>query len=801
MYTKRSKYGLEEGKIYRVETDKELNILQVSQNEFLGYKDIIGKNFVDLIQKRQVNEFITKIEELKKGKNFVFIPKLRVISADKKIEYVDTVILNYNERICIYLINVTDSYEKEKILKEILELAPVGIFLHIKFKPIFTNPKVLEITEMSEEELKDFDIQKLKNLIYPPDWKKIEKYLEKRLKGIRETADYIVRIKTPKGKIKWVHVVSDTVFVKGIPAALGIIQDVTKSISLERAYKLLSSINRTIINTTSVYLLFKRLLEILVDTGDFKLAIIEKFSPTRETIPIMYEADKEIAHKINIEKLSNKNSIQQEFSKIMDVYFAVSIPIIVNGKPEFVLSLYSDTPQFMSLKESEIFTEIAGDISLAISYIRKEHDLFRKEYFDNLTGIGNRRLLFRKLDELISEKTPFYLILIDIYNFKHINEVYGEETADLILKQFVDNIRKNITLHLIFRSGSDEIAVIYTGKNIINFINKLKNVIQTPLQVRNEVLHIDFNMAVVEYPKDARYRMELLLKAERTLEIAKKEGKNTIRFFNKEEYIKTRNFLSMEEIIENALRKDLFFVKLHPIVSFKTGEVVAAETLIRLQDENGNYISPSDFIPVAEQTGQIVLIDDLVLKKVNEIITQWKKENLKPVKISVNVTPSNIKNLVELFYNKNSYHKIQFSKEEIENLRNCVIFELTEREFAEIAENKKEIETLRKLGFEIAIDDFGTGYSNLNYLAETDIDFLKIDIYFVRNMLMNEKLFKLVKSIINIAKIFDIKTIAEGVEKAEEYTALKELGCDCYQGYHFCKPLPPEEFKKYLKKA
>ncbi len=785
-----------------IETDKDLNILEMSQKNFLGYKNIKGENFINFIQKRQIEEFKAKIEELKKGKKFIFFPKLRLVTADKKIEYFDAVIINHEKVFCIYLINVTDSYEKEKVFKKILEVVPIGIFLHIRLKPVFINSKMAEILEIPQEELENFNVEKLKSIVYPKDWPIIENYLEKRLKGVKETADYIVRIKTPKGKIKWIHVVSDTIFVKGMPAALGAVEDVTKNISLENAYRLLSSINRAIISTTSVHTLFRRLVEIFVDIGKFKLAVIEKFSPVRESIPIMYEADEEIADKIDIEKLSDKNFIQNELPKILDLYFAVSIPIVIKGKAEFALSLYSDMPQFMSFRESEVFSEIAGDISLAISYIRKEHDLFRKEYFDGLTGIGNRKLLFKKLDELISEDYPFYLILIDIYNFKHINEVYGEETADFILKEFVDNIRRNITTHFVFRSGSDEVAIIYTGKNIVNFLNKLKTVLQTPVQIRNKTIHIDFNMAVVEYPKDAKHRMELILKAERTLEMAKNEGKNTIRFFNKEEYIKTRKFLSMEEIIERALRKDLFFINLHPIVSFETGEVIAAETLIRLKDENGNYISPADFIPVAEQTGQIVLIDDLVIRKVSKIISQWKKENLKPVKISINVTPSNIKNLVETFHHKNlNYNNSGFSPEDIENLKNYVIFELTEREFVEIAENKKEIEILRELGFEIAIDDFGTGYSNLNYLAETDIDFLKIDIYFVRNMLMNEKLFKLVKSIINIAKIFDIKTIAEGVEKAEEYTALKELGCDFYQGYHFCKPLPPEEFKKYLKKV
>ena len=770
-----------------IETDKDLNILEVPQKNFLGYKNIKGGNFVNFIQKRQIEEFKAKIEELKKGKKFIFFPKLRLVTADKKIEYFDAVIINHEKVFCIYLINVTDSYEKEKVFRKILEVAPIGIFLHIRLKPIFANSKVAEILEIPQEELENFNVEKLKAIIYPKDWPVIENYLEKRLKGVKETADYIVRIKTPKGKIKWVHVVSDTIFVKGMPAALGAVEDVTKNISLENAYRLLSSINRAIINTSSVHTLFRRLVEIFVDIGKFKLAVIEKISPIRESIPIMYEADEEIADKINIEKLSDKNFIQNELPEILDLYFAVSIPIVIKGKTEFALSLYSDMPQFMSFRESEIFSEIAGDISLAISYIRKEHDLFKKEYFDGLTGIGNRKLLFKKLDELISENYPFYLILIDIYNFKHINEVYGEETADLILKQFVENLRKNITVHFIFRSGSDEVAIIYTGEDIVNFLNKLKSTIQTPINIKGNLINLDINMAVVEYPKDAKYRMELILKAERTLEMAKKEGRNTIRFFNEEEYKKTRNFLSMEEIIEKAIKEDLFFINLQPIVSFATGEVVAAETLIRLKDENGNYISPADFIPVAEQTGQIVLIDDLIIKKVSKILSQWKKESLKPVKVSINVTPSNIKNLVETFHHRNlNYKNSDYSEEEIENLKNYVIFELTEREFAEIAENKKEIEILRKLGFEIAIDDFGTGYSNLNYLAETDIDFIKIDIYFVRNML---------------SKIFDIKTIAEGVENTEEYTALKELGCDFYQGYHFCKPVLPEEFKKYLKKA
>ncbi|WP_456384575.1 bifunctional diguanylate cyclase/phosphodiesterase [Persephonella sp.] len=781
--------------------------------EIFGFapEELKKGRFLDLVVEEDRERVEKQLKEIiSSGKTHHHFGKLRIRSRTGEVRWVICTAVfpdKERKRLLFTVVDITEEKEEQERFHTISDVAPVGILMYCEGRPVFVNKKLAEILEYPQEELLKADINTVLHYVFPEDREIIMRYLEMRHRGIRGRGDYRVRVLTRSGKPKWVHINSETIMYRGRPAGIATIEDITKQVRLEKAYRLLSAVNREIVKSRDLKTLFKRIAEIFTTTGEFNTVWIGEIKDRNTIKPVAYEGDLKFLGKLesvlNPTRILSPENVQTDVleQKSPALVFSVSIPVFVNNRPTYVINLFSDKPHLLSDEEANIFSEISDDISFAVTFIQKEQDLYRKEYYDSLTGLGNRKLFFSRLDEFIEQGEPFYLILIDIYNFKRINENYGEVIADQVLKEVAENLERVVSPEHLFRVGSDEFAILWKGENIYRALELIRSSFDIPISIKNHLIQPDYNVSVVRYPQDGKYRMELVLKAERTLQFAKEEGKNVIRFFNESDYINTKKFFNLEEKIEEALKNNLFYVNLQPIVSFETGDVVGAEALIRLRDLEGNYLSPADFIPVAEKTGQIVLIDNLMIKKSGKILQNWLKKGLEPVRISVNVTPSNIKMITDSFGGTGivNFMNLGFSSKEMELLRKYITFELTEREFVEIAQRKEEMKRLREVGFHIAIDDFGTGYSSLSYLTAIDLDFIKIDIYFVKNMKRDAKIHKLVQSIINIAKIFGIKTIAEGVETQEEYDELKKLGCDMYQGYLFCPPISPEEFERFLK--
>ncbi|WP_457638776.1 sensor domain-containing protein [Persephonella sp.] len=768
--------------------------------------------FIDLLVPEHREKVKKELEKFLSGKEEHYhFGELRLKTEDGRNLWVlctlSALDVESKKEVVISIVDITEEKEKEERFYTISEVAPIGILMYSQGRIVFVNKKASDIFEYSAESMLKMNLDAVLKLIFPEDREKALQFIRMREKGIKGKGDYRIRIVTASGKVKWVHINSETVFYRGRPAGIATLEDITKQVKIEKAYRLLSAVNREIVKNRGLNSLFHRIAQVFVSIGEFKTVWIGRLQNESVIVPVAYEGDMQflgsIEKLLNPVKIKKKETVYDEIieNRPPELIFSVTIPVFWKNRVEYVINLFSDKPHLLSQEEADIFYEISDDISFAVDFIKKEQDLYRKEFYDSLTGLGNRKLFFSRLDEYIEKQEPFYLILIDIYNFKRINEVYGEVVADHVLREVAENLEKVVNPDNLFRIGSDEFALVWKNENIYRALELIKSSFEIPISIKDYMIQPDFNVAVVHYPMDGRYRMELVLKAERTLQLAKEEGKNTIRFFNETEYINTKKFFSYEEKIEEALKNNLFYINLQPIVSVADNSVVGAEALIRLKDKEGNPIPPAELIPVAEKTGQIVMIDNLMIKKASQVLKDWQNKGLNPVKISINVTPSNIKMITDSFLNPEitNFMNINFSEDDIKLLKKYVIFELTEREFVEIAERKEEMKKLREAGFHIAIDDFGTGYSSLSYLTAMELDFIKIDIYFVKNMKKNDRIHKLVQSIINIAKIFGIKTIAEGVETQEELEELKRLGCDLYQGYLFCPPVSPEEFERFLR--
>ena len=817
--------------VFFLKNDLKWSIEDISPNieHFIGYskKELQQKNtgFLDLLHKEDIDKILNGFKKtLKENKKTWTSKQIRILKNDGSFLWIDAkffLIKDSKNRVVYiigYMVNISKEIEEKNLLGTVTDLVPVGIYLYENNKLIYINKKAVEISGYSEEEIKNSDFIKF---VYPEDRPFIEKILKMRKIGLKDILSYRIRIVTKNEKIKWIQITSKIIFYEGRFLGIGIVQDIDKIIQLELAKELLQKINRAMVGSSNKFTLIKSVCDVFKNFGNFRGILACKVE-NRRLIPIYRISKNNFLNSIDCKEIPeleifNKNDLLYipDIGKLKNYLkwkitalsnktnSLIVLPIKYDGEIKFVISLYIEEKNYFSKDVLEVFSEIAKDISFGLSYIKKEEDLFFKEFYDSLTKIGNRNYFINNLKKYIKKNRSFYLIILDIYNFKYLNEKFGKYLGDKILKEVAANLDKNLKYENIFRIGNDEFMIISTSEDIYTLIEKIREILKE-IRIENTKLKLDYNLGIVKYPDDSKEINDLILKAERTLEIAKKSGKNEVAFFDKNKYELVKQTIYLEEKLEQAIKNDEFVLYFQPIVSVRDSTIKGFEVLIRWIDQKGNVINPSQFIPIAEKTGQAKEIDILVIEKLINLLKKIQNKSIlvhgkrkpkiipvKNLRFSVNITPSHIGEIY-------SYLKQISKNEEIKSLKKHITLELTERQSLEIYTEKKNINRLRKMGFKIAIDDFGTGYSSLSYLAELNVNYVKIDMVFIQKMLTDQRMHKLVQSIINIAKIFGIKTIAEGVETYRQLKELKKLGCNMYQGFYYSTPITIEEFENLL---
>ncbi|MEO1924203.1 MAG: EAL domain-containing protein, partial [Nautiliaceae bacterium] len=423
-----------------------------------------------------------------------------------------------------------------------------------------------------------------------------------------------------------------------------------------------------------------------------------------------------------------------------------------------------------------IATDITNEYKLKRQLkIIKENDL--------ITGLLNRESFIKKTSELIkhNQNKKFALLIIDIKDFKLINHFYNKETGDAFLKKFAEYLNSIFfESDIIARLNADEFAVFIEYEDLSSLykiidrvINKLKNT-----KILNTETSI--NIGISLYPKDGKDISTLIEKALIALEIAKQKGENEFEFYNQEIHKHIEEYQQAKFLIKHALVNEEFEYFFQPYVDSKTLKTAGAESLLRIIHD-GEIIPPYKFIEYAEKSALIKEIEKLMFSK----YLQYLKEANFP--ISFNISGASLRD--------ENHIKSLFGN--VTNLP--IVIELTERELAyNIEYTRKILEFFKIKAIKISIDDFGTGYSSLTYLKDLPIDFLKIDMSFIKNIENSQKDRAIVDTIIDFAHKFNIKTIAEGVENENQVKILQNLECDYLQGFYFAKPMPFEEFKKFL---
>ncbi|MBN2402934.1 MAG: EAL domain-containing protein [Spirochaetes bacterium] len=432
---------------------------------------------------------------------------------------------------------------------------------------------------------------------------------------------------------------------------------------------------------------------------------------------------------------------------------------------------------------------------------KSEERLIYLAFYDELTGLLNRRSFFERLNDVIDksmrEKNVIRaLLLIDLDGFKIINNTFGHDFGDKILKI----VSERLTLCLretdySFRLSGNEFAVILKNINIdidaSIVAKKIINEVSMPYIHDKREVFINCSIGISIYPKDSNEADALIKNAYLALNEAKKD-RNIYRFFNDEMNIRALERLTIENNLRHAASKSEFSVHYQPFVNAK-GKITGMEALIRWHNPAMGHVFPDKFIPIAESTGQIISVGEWVLRSACRQVKKWQESGYNGLRVAVNISA------VQLM-DKKFVERVAAVLEETNLDPNCLELEITE---SSVMKNPDDaiikINKLHDMGVFLSIDDFGVDYSSLSYIKRFKIKRLKLDRSFIMDIIIDNITAEIIKAVIGMAHNLNINVIAEGVETSEQKEFLELLKCDEMQGYIYSHPLPAVDFEKLLK--
>ena len=444
---------------------------------------------------------------------------------------------------------------------------------------------------------------------------------------------------------------------------------------------------------------------------------------------------------------------------------------------------------------------IAGSINDITKEKNTEEKIEKLAFYDKLTGIGNRAYFIRKLKEHIKKNKKensndlFAVILIDLDNFKSINDALGHSYGDKVLKQVSMRLQNHINSNdLLARFGGDEFVVCKkyckSREEIIQFAELLMSELRKPY--KNNILTVSMGITVV--PEDGTEVDNIIKNIDISLYHAKNNGKNKIEFYAKELSNMFLRKIQLENDMRQAISNNEFEMYYQPKYSLFEEKITGFEALIRWNHPRDGVVSPAEFIPLAEETGFIIQIGEWVTKESIKQLKKWHTLGFKDLTVSINLSAKQFKdvNLRKTIIDVIGETQIDPTCLEVEITETAALYDM---EYA-----KYLLHDLRTLGIKVSLDDFGTGYSSLNHLKSLPINNLKIDKSFIDDILKEEKGEQIIRSIISLSHAYKIKVIAEGVETKQQLQFLKQENCDEIQGYYISKPLPVNEVENLFNK-
>jgi diguanylate cyclase (GGDEF)-like protein/PAS domain S-box-containing protein len=422
-------------------------------------------------------------------------------------------------------------------------------------------------------------------------------------------------------------------------------------------------------------------------------------------------------------------------------------------------------------------------------------------YYDYLTGLPNRRMIDKKLtSELIvaeSNNSILAIMFLDLDGFKHLNDILGHEIGDLLLKMVAERITSAFQNRgFIGRLGGDEFVIITSNmrdyEEIQDLAQKAIETLEAPFYINEFELHITSCIGVSVYPYAGMDVSTLIKNADVAMYRAKQEGNSNFQIYSPSMNENSLKMFILKNDLKKAIENTQLEIYYQPRVNPTSLEICGAEALIRWNHPKYGLVSPGEFIPLAEETGLIIPIGQWIIKEVCQQNSDWQKEKLDPIRISVNLSPmqllqtnfvANLKYLLNETMLDPRWLELEITESMLLNKEDQVL---------------KTLDQINELGISIALDDFGTGYSALNYLKNFKFDVIKIDRSILMDIPVDQESYEIAYAIVKLAQRLNKSVVAEGVETLEQLKLIQQMGCDEYQGYLCSKPINKRDFKKHF---
>jgi len=433
-----------------------------------------------------------------------------------------------------------------------------------------------------------------------------------------------------------------------------------------------------------------------------------------------------------------------------------------------------------------------------------ENSLLRMAQYDFLTGLPNRQQLQQQLDKILVDagrlQRRVAVLCVGLDDFKGINEQFSYQTGDQLLLALADRLRGHSgRLGALARLGGDQFALVQADieqpYEAAELAQSILDDLEAPFALDHQEIRLRATIGITLFPEDGDSTEKLLQKAEQTMTLAKTRSRNRYQFYIASVDSEMRRRRELEKDLREALPRNQLYLVYQPQISYRDHRVVGVEALLRWQHPELGMVPPDQFIPLAEQNGNIIAIGEWVLDQACRQLREWHDQGFSELRMAVNLST------VQLHHNE--LPRVVNNLLQIYRLPpRSLELEVTETGLMEdISTAAQHLLSLRRSGALIAIDDFGTGYSSLSYLKSLPLDKIKIDKSFVQDLLDDDDDATIVRAIIQLGKSLGMQVIAEGVETAEQEAYIIAQGCHEGQGYHYSKPLPARELTAFLKQA
>jgi diguanylate cyclase (GGDEF)-like protein/PAS domain S-box-containing protein len=455
-------------------------------------------------------------------------------------------------------------------------------------------------------------------------------------------------------------------------------------------------------------------------------------------------------------------------------------------------------------------SEVLGLVRDISERKRSEEQIRRLAYCDSLTGIPNRQAFLETLErELQRSKVgnkKFAVLFMDLDAFKRINDTLGHNVGDHLLKLVSERLRETTRpsdmvsrgdqASNLARLGGDEFTILIPDlervEHALNVAHRVKEAMRRPFLIEGNEIFVTASIGISLFPEDGDDCNSLLKYADTAMYHAKNCGKNNAKLYSSSLTMQIMSHVKLEVGLRKALRNDELYLLYQPQIDVRSADIVGVEALVRWRHPERGVVSPTEFIPLAEETGLIVPIGEWVLRTACKQAKEWQRQTQRAVRMAVNLSAKQFKD--------ENLSQIVLSALDDTGLEPRLLeLELTEGTLMDDAKaTLATLEQLRRIGVYLSIDDFGTGYSSMNYLKRFDVRALKIDRSFICGLPQDSENAAITRAIIAMAHGLKMVVVAEGVETGEQLILLQQYGCDLVQGYHLGHPVPADAIKNQL---